>query len=99
MKAGPLKRIRLEDLAEARSRGRDTEAEEGAARIIADVAARGEAAVREWSEKLGELGPGDPLVGRPAEGGSRDRPDRSSVILWGMTTSRSRCKCSSKSNR
>jgi histidinol dehydrogenase len=62
MKERLLKRIRLEDLAEARSRGRDTEAEEGAARIIADVAARGEAAVREWSEKLGELGPGDPLV-------------------------------------
>jgi phosphoribosyl-ATP pyrophosphohydrolase/phosphoribosyl-AMP cyclohydrolase/histidinol dehydrogenase len=58
----PLKRIRLEDLGEARSRGRDTEAEEGAARIIADVAARGEVAVREWSEKLGELKPNEPLV-------------------------------------
>jgi phosphoribosyl-ATP pyrophosphohydrolase/phosphoribosyl-AMP cyclohydrolase/histidinol dehydrogenase len=58
----PLRRIRLEDLAEARFRGRDAEAEEGAARIIADVSARGEAAVREWSEKLGELKPGEPLV-------------------------------------
>jgi phosphoribosyl-ATP pyrophosphohydrolase/phosphoribosyl-AMP cyclohydrolase/histidinol dehydrogenase len=57
-----LKRVRLEDLKEARSRGRDLEAEEGAARIIADVASRGEAAVREWSEKLGELKRGDPLV-------------------------------------
>jgi histidinol dehydrogenase len=57
-----LRRIGLEDLAEARSRARDAEAEEGASRIIADVAARGEAAVREWSEKLGELKPGDPLV-------------------------------------
>jgi phosphoribosyl-ATP pyrophosphohydrolase/phosphoribosyl-AMP cyclohydrolase/histidinol dehydrogenase len=57
-----LKRIRLEDLAEARFRGRDTEAEEGAARIIADVRSRGEAAVREWSEKLGELKPSEPLA-------------------------------------
>ena len=62
MKARLLKRIRLEELAENRSRGRDTEAEEGAARIISDVAARGETAVREWSEKLGELKPNDPLV-------------------------------------
>jgi histidinol dehydrogenase len=57
-----LKRIGLDELTEARSRGRDAEAEEGAARIISDVAARGEAAVREWSEKLGELKPGESLV-------------------------------------
>ena len=57
-----LRRIRLDELIEARSRGRDAEAEEGAARIISDVAARGEAAVREWSEKLGELKVDEPLV-------------------------------------
>jgi histidinol dehydrogenase len=62
MRGQTLRRIRLEDLAEARSRSRDAESEEGASRIISDVAARGEAAVREWSEKLGELKPGDPLV-------------------------------------
>jgi phosphoribosyl-ATP pyrophosphohydrolase/phosphoribosyl-AMP cyclohydrolase/histidinol dehydrogenase len=57
-----MRRIRLEELAEARARARDAEAEEGAARIVADVAARGEAAVREWAEKLGELKTGAPLV-------------------------------------
>jgi phosphoribosyl-ATP pyrophosphohydrolase/phosphoribosyl-AMP cyclohydrolase/histidinol dehydrogenase len=57
-----LRRIRLEELAEARSRARDPEAEEAASRILADVTARGEAGVREWAERLGELGPGDPLV-------------------------------------
>jgi phosphoribosyl-ATP pyrophosphohydrolase/phosphoribosyl-AMP cyclohydrolase/histidinol dehydrogenase len=44
------------------SRGRDPEAERAAARILADVEARGEAAVREWAERLGELEPGAPLV-------------------------------------
>jgi histidinol dehydrogenase len=57
-----LKRIRLEELSEARLRARDSEAEEIASRIIADVSARGEAAVREWAEKLGELKPGESLV-------------------------------------
>jgi histidinol dehydrogenase len=57
-----LRRIRLDELIEARSRGRDAEAEEGAAKIIADVASRGEAAVREWSQKLGELKVDEPLV-------------------------------------
>lgn len=57
-----LRRIRLEELPEARSRARDPEAEEAASRILADVAARGEAGVRAWAERLGELGPGDPLV-------------------------------------
>jgi histidinol dehydrogenase len=61
-----LRRIRLEELPDARLRARDAEAEEKASRILSDVALRGEAAVREWAEKLGELKPGDPLViGRP----------------------------------
>jgi phosphoribosyl-ATP pyrophosphohydrolase/phosphoribosyl-AMP cyclohydrolase/histidinol dehydrogenase len=60
-----LKRIRLEDLPEARSRARDPEAEETAARIVGDVSDRGEAAVRDWAVKLGELKAGDPLtIGR-----------------------------------
>jgi phosphoribosyl-ATP pyrophosphohydrolase/phosphoribosyl-AMP cyclohydrolase/histidinol dehydrogenase len=57
-----LRRISLEELGEARSRGRDTEAEETASRILADVLARGEGAVREWAERLGELKPGEPLI-------------------------------------
>jgi phosphoribosyl-ATP pyrophosphohydrolase/phosphoribosyl-AMP cyclohydrolase/histidinol dehydrogenase len=57
-----LRRISLEEMPEARSRARDAEAEETASRILSDVAARGEAAVREWAEKLGELPPGAPLV-------------------------------------
>jgi phosphoribosyl-ATP pyrophosphohydrolase/phosphoribosyl-AMP cyclohydrolase/histidinol dehydrogenase len=57
-----LRRIRLEGLAEARSRARDPEAEEAAMRILSDVGSRGEAAVREWAERLDGLRPGDPLV-------------------------------------
>jgi phosphoribosyl-ATP pyrophosphohydrolase/phosphoribosyl-AMP cyclohydrolase/histidinol dehydrogenase len=49
-------------LPEARSRARDVEAEETASLILSDVHARGEAAVREWAEKLGELAAGAPLV-------------------------------------
>lgn len=60
---GPrLRRVRLDELPEARSRARDAEAEEAASRIVSDVRGRGEAAVREWAERLGELKPGDPLV-------------------------------------
>ena len=59
---GGLRRIGLKELPEARSRARDPEAEEAASRIIADVAARGEAAVRIWAEKLDGLGREDPLV-------------------------------------
>jgi phosphoribosyl-ATP pyrophosphohydrolase/phosphoribosyl-AMP cyclohydrolase/histidinol dehydrogenase len=57
-----LRRISLEELPEARSRARDVEAEERASLILSDVRARGEAAVREWAEKLGELAAGAPLV-------------------------------------
>jgi phosphoribosyl-ATP pyrophosphohydrolase/phosphoribosyl-AMP cyclohydrolase/histidinol dehydrogenase len=57
-----LKRIKADEIADSRARGRDIEAEEGAAKIISDVALRGEAAVRDWSEKMGELKPSDPLV-------------------------------------
>ena len=57
-----LRRISLAQLPEARSRARDAEAEETAARIIADVGDRGETAVREWAERLGELAPDAPLV-------------------------------------
>ena len=61
-----LRRIGLAELAEARSRARDAEAEETASRIVSDISSRGERAVREWAEKLGELKAGDPLViGRP----------------------------------
>jgi len=57
-----LKKIELKDLADSRSRARDPQAEEAAAKIIADVTSRGEAAVREWAEKLGDLAPGAKLV-------------------------------------
>ena len=57
-----LRRISLAQLPEARSRARDAEAEQTAARIIADVGERGETAVREWAERLGELAPDAPLV-------------------------------------
>jgi histidinol dehydrogenase len=62
--SGPrrLRRIGLADLPEAHSRARDAEAEEVAARILGDVGSRGEAAVREWAVRLGELEPGDPLI-------------------------------------
>lgn len=62
-----MRRIRLEELSEARERARDEEAEAAASRIVSDVAARGEAAVRDWAEKLGELKRDAPLViERPA---------------------------------
>jgi histidinol dehydrogenase len=59
---GRLRRVALEELGDSRSRARDPEAEEAASRIIAEVAARGESAVREWAERLGDLAPGDPLT-------------------------------------
>jgi histidinol dehydrogenase len=58
----PLRRVTLEAVPSARRRLRDPEAEEQAARIVADVEARGEAAVRDWAEKLGEIEPGAPLT-------------------------------------
>jgi len=57
-----LRRIQVEGISDSRARGRDLESEEGAARIIADVALRGARAVREWSEKMGELEAGESLV-------------------------------------
>ena len=57
-----LRRIELKDLVDSRFRARDPQAEEAAANIIADVTARGEEAVREWAEKLGDLAPGAKLV-------------------------------------
>lgn len=57
-----LKRVSLDELPEARLRALDAEATETASRIVLDVGARGEPAVREWAERLGELRPGDPLV-------------------------------------
>ncbi len=57
-----LRRIELKDLVDSRFRARDPQAEEAAANIIADVTARGEEAVREWAEKLGDLAPGARLV-------------------------------------
>lgn len=59
---GKLRRVGLDEIADSRARARDPEAEEAASRIIADVSGRGEAAVREWAERLGDLAPGDPLV-------------------------------------
>jgi phosphoribosyl-ATP pyrophosphohydrolase/phosphoribosyl-AMP cyclohydrolase/histidinol dehydrogenase len=62
-----MRRIRLEELSEARDRARDEVAEESASRIISDIKARGEKAVREWAEKLDGLAPGAPLIiERPA---------------------------------
>jgi histidinol dehydrogenase len=61
-----LRRIRLEELGEARLRARDAEAEETAATILADVQSRGETAVREWAVRLGELSGTEPLVIAPA---------------------------------
>jgi histidinol dehydrogenase len=59
---GKLRRVSLEELTDSRSRARDPQAEEAASRIIADVSERGEAAVREWAERLGDLAPGESLV-------------------------------------
>ena len=57
-----LKRITFADLADSRSRARDTEAEETAAAILADVRTRGEAAVLDWAQRLGELAGGEKLL-------------------------------------
>jgi len=57
-----LRRVGLEGIPEARRRARDAEAEATASRIVDDVESRGEAAVREWAVRLGELAPGAPLV-------------------------------------
>jgi len=54
-----------------------------AARIVEDVRTRGEAALREHALRLGDLGPGDPLVyDRPALAAARDRfdPDDRAVL-------------------
>ncbi|MDP3179958.1 MAG: histidinol dehydrogenase, partial [Spirochaetaceae bacterium] len=61
-----LRRVGLEGIPEARRRARDAQAEATASRIVDDVESRGEAAVREWAVRLGELAPDAPLViGRP----------------------------------
>jgi phosphoribosyl-ATP pyrophosphohydrolase/phosphoribosyl-AMP cyclohydrolase/histidinol dehydrogenase len=60
--AGMLRRLGLDELADSRSRARDPQAEEAAARIIADVSERGEEAVLEWARRLGDMAPGDPLI-------------------------------------
>ena len=80
-----LRRIGLGELPEARARGRDAEAEETASRILSDVSSRGEAAVREWAEKLGELEAGDPLVmdRRALEAALASLPARERAILEG----------------
>jgi phosphoribosyl-ATP pyrophosphohydrolase/phosphoribosyl-AMP cyclohydrolase/histidinol dehydrogenase len=57
-----LRRISLDDIKDSRMRARDAEAEESASRIIADVASRGEAAVREWAVKLGDIDSGRRLI-------------------------------------
>lgn len=57
-----LRRIDLVDIKDSRMRARDAEAEESAARIIADVAERGEKALREWAFKLGDIENGDKLI-------------------------------------
>jgi len=61
-----LRRVGLADLPASGRRYSDPEAEATASRIVSEVEAGGEAAVREWAERLGELEPGAPLrLGRP----------------------------------
>ena len=52
-----LRRVSLAELSTGPSRGRDREAEAKAAAIIDEVEAGGEAALRRWAERLGELEP------------------------------------------
>jgi phosphoribosyl-ATP pyrophosphohydrolase/phosphoribosyl-AMP cyclohydrolase/histidinol dehydrogenase len=56
-----LRRLSLAELPSGLARGRDREAEARAASIIDEVEAGGEAALRRWAERLGELEPGGEL--------------------------------------
>ncbi|HOX30712.1 MAG TPA: histidinol dehydrogenase [Spirochaetales bacterium] len=57
-----LRRVSAAGVPGGAQRFRDREAEEAAARIVSDVESRGEAAVREWASRLGELSEGEELV-------------------------------------
>lgn len=56
-----LRRVSLGDIPVAGLRGRDREAEEVARRIIDEVTAEGEAALRRWAVTFGEIGTDDEL--------------------------------------
>lgn len=58
----PLRRIRFNELPSPQLRLFSLEVDETAARAILDVRERGEAGLRAWAEKLGELSPADPLL-------------------------------------
>ncbi len=54
-----LRRLTFDEVPSARAL--DREAEAGAAAIVEQVRLRGEAALRNWAERLGEIAPGSPL--------------------------------------
>jgi phosphoribosyl-ATP pyrophosphohydrolase/phosphoribosyl-AMP cyclohydrolase/histidinol dehydrogenase len=54
-----LKRVAFDEIPAVRAS--DPEAEAEAGRILADIRQGGEKALRHWAERLGELGPGEPL--------------------------------------
>ena len=56
-----LRRLSLAEIPASASRSRDREAERTAAAIIDEVEDEGEAALRRWAERLGELEPGGKL--------------------------------------
>ncbi len=58
----PLRRIRFNELPSPQLRLFSPEVDETAARAIQEVRERGEAGLRAWAEKLGELSPAEPLL-------------------------------------
>ncbi len=62
MEQHTLRRIGLGDIPESGRKGFDAEAEAVALRAIEAVRKRGEAGLREWAEKTGELAPGAPFA-------------------------------------
>lgn len=60
-----LRRVSPEEVPSARGSSFDPAVEDQVARILADVEARGEAAVRRWAEELGDLKQSEPLILTP----------------------------------
>ncbi|MFA5851858.1 MAG: histidinol dehydrogenase, partial [Spirochaetales bacterium] len=58
----PLRRMTPGELPSPQARLFSPEVDGIAARAIADVREQGEAGLRAWAEKLGELSPGEPLL-------------------------------------
>ena len=67
MSSVALRRIAPDEVAEPRGGALDGATEHEAARIVDDVRTRGEVALREHAERLGDLEPGQPLVRTRAE--------------------------------